>query len=116
MNRIQKEQLDVWLMRAPYSDYSQEKIRPIVIVSNNEYNNEFFDFLGVHITTRKGHSQSIELSNRDFASGTLYEESAVRFDTVTRYEEKLLVKKIGRIKPEFYKRVYEKIAELIKHN
>lgn len=114
MSTVQKEQLDVWLMQAPYSDYSEGKIRPIIIISNNAYNQELFDFLGVHITTRKEHPYAIKISDTDFSVGGLNRESIVRFDTVTRYEERLLVKKIGRIKREFYQKIYDKILWLIK--
>ncbi len=94
MNSIPKEQLEVWLMRTPFSNYAEAKIRPIIIVSNNEYNKKLEDFLGVHITTRKGHFYSVPVLDADFTAGSLNRESFVRFDTVTRYEEKLLVKKI----------------------
>lgn len=112
--RIQKEQLDVWLMNAPYSDYSEEKVRPVIIISNNDYNNQLVDFLGMHITTRKEHPYAIKIFDSDFVTGGLNRESIVRFDTVTRYEERLLVKKIGKIKKEFYQKIYEKVVELIK--
>jgi mRNA-degrading endonuclease toxin of MazEF toxin-antitoxin module len=111
---IKKEQRDVWLIQAPFSDYSTAKVRPVIIISNNPYNRKTVDFLAVHITTRKEHPYAIDLSRADFVSGGLEDESAVRFDTVTRYEEKLLLKKIGKIKPEFYRKVQEKILELIR--
>jgi len=109
---IKKEQRDVWLIRAPFSDYSTAKVRPVIIISNNPYNRKTADFLAVHITTRKEHPCAIGLSGTDFVSGGLEDESTVRFDTITRYEEKLLLKKIGKVKSEFYKTVHEKIVEL----
>jgi mRNA-degrading endonuclease toxin of MazEF toxin-antitoxin module len=109
---IKKEQRDVWLIQAPFSDYSTAKVRPVIVVSNNPYNRKTADFLAVHITTRKEHPYAVDISGSDFTSGGLEDESTVRFDTVTRYEEKLLLKKIGKVRPEFYKTVHEKIVEL----
>lgn len=109
---IKKEQRDVWLIQAPFSDYSSTKVRPVIIISNNPYNRKTPDFLAIHITTRKEHPYAMDISADDFVSGGLSDESIVRFDTVTRYEEKLLLKKIGKVKPEFYKKVHEKIAGL----
>jgi mRNA-degrading endonuclease toxin of MazEF toxin-antitoxin module len=86
----------------------------VIIISNNPHNRNTPDFLAVHITTRKEHPYAINLSQADFVSGGLEDESIVRFDTVTRYEEKLLLKKIGKVTPEFYKKVHEKIVELIR--
>jgi len=111
---IKKEQRDVWLIQAPFSDYSSTKVRPVVIISNNPYNRKTSDFLAVHITTRKEHPYAMNISSSDFVSGGLNDESIVRFDTVTRYEEKLLLRKIGKIKPEFYTKINEKIVELIR--
>ena len=111
---IKKEQRDVWLTQAPFSDYSSTKIRPVIIISNNPYNKKTLDFLAVHITTRKDHPYAMNISANDFVSGGLDDESIVRFDTVTRYEEKLLLRKIGKVKPEFYKRINGKIIELIR--
>ena len=108
-----KDQRDVWLMQAPYSDYSSAKVRPVIVVSNNSYNRNSQDFLAVHITTRIDHPYAMMLSGSDFVSGGISDESVVRFDTITRYEEKLLMRKIGKVKPEFYKKLYEKITALI---
>lgn len=112
--KVKKEQLEVWLMRAPYSDYSNDKPRPVIIVSSNRYNDELLDFIGIHITTRLEHPYAIPISNNDFSVGMLNDKSVVRFDTITRYEERLLIKKIGKIKQGFYQKIYEKIIELIK--
>ena len=114
MSRIKKEKLDVWFMRTPYSDYSENKARPAIIISNDNYNLEWLDFIAVLVTTRKEHPYAIKISNSDFSTGGLPEQSIVRFDTVSRYEENLLIRKIGKIKPEFYGKIYEKIVELIK--
>ena len=111
---IQKEQRDIWLIQAPFSDYSAMKVRPIIVISTNSYNKKTSDFLAIHITTRRGNPYGMTISAGDFVSGGLDDESIVRFDTVTRYEEKLLLRKIGKIKPEFYKKIYEKIVELIR--
>ncbi|NYZ77266.1 type II toxin-antitoxin system PemK/MazF family toxin [Candidatus Micrarchaeota archaeon] len=110
---IRKEQRDVWLIRAPFSDYSAMKVRPVIIISNNPYNRKTPDFLAVHITTRTDHQYSLPVSAGDFVSGELADESIVRFDTISRYEEKLLLRKIGKIKPECHKKLYEKIVGLL---
>ena len=47
---IKKEQRDVWLIQAPFSDYSATKVRPVIVISNNPYNRNTPDFLAVHIT------------------------------------------------------------------
>ena len=113
---IKKEQRDIWLMHAPFSNYSETKVRPVVIISHNSYNRNTEDFIAVHITTRKEHPYMISLSQNDFVNGKLQDESVVRFDTVTRYNENLLLQKIGKVKPEFYLKTYQKIIELIQSN
>ncbi len=114
MSRVKKEKLDVWFMQTPYSNYSENKVRPVIIISNDNYNKQMLDFIAVLVTIRKEHPYAIKISNDDFLSGGLPEDSIVRFDTISRYEENLLIRKIGKIKPEFYKKIYEKVLELIK--
>jgi mRNA-degrading endonuclease toxin of MazEF toxin-antitoxin module len=110
---IQKNQREVWLMKAPYSDYSSTKVRPVIIISNKHYNKNSDDFLAVHITTNKGHAYAMGIADNDFVNGGLLDESVVRFDTLTRYEVKLLVKRIGKISSKFYEKLYSKITGLI---
>lgn len=100
-------------MKAPFSDYSSTKVRPVILISNNGYNKNSPDFIAVHITTNIDHKYAMSITNDDFVNGRLMDESAVRFDTVTRYEGKLLMKRIGKIKPEFYSKIYEKVIGLI---
>ena len=110
---IQKNQREVWLIQAPFSDYSSKKVRPAIIVSNNQYNKNSQDFVAVHITSIKEHPYAMDITNNDFVNGKLTDESIVRFDTITRYEEKLLIKRIGKINTGFYNKIYEKIIKLI---
>jgi mRNA interferase MazF len=109
----QKSQREVWLIRAPYSDYSSSKVRPVIIISNNNYNKNSNDFIAVHITTNIDHQYAMKISNDDFTNGSLMDESIVRFDTITRYEGTLMIKRIGKIKPEYFSKIYEKIIKLI---
>lgn len=107
-------QLEIWLTRAPFSDMVSDKVRPMLVLSSNYYNNKYQDFIGMYITTNLDHEYSIEISKNDLDSGELFDSSAVRCDTISRVEKTLAIKKLGKVKTDFYKKVINKFDELIK--
>ncbi|QLH09442.1 type II toxin-antitoxin system PemK/MazF family toxin [Candidatus Nitrosotenuis sp. DW1] len=44
-------QRDVVLAPFPFSDLSQSKFRPAIIMSNNNYNRKFQDFIAIPLTS-----------------------------------------------------------------
>ena len=44
-------QCDIYLMKFPFSDLSNQKIRPVLIISNDIYNNKFNDVVVVPLTS-----------------------------------------------------------------
>lgn len=59
------KQGEIVLVPFPYSDLSGSKRRPVLVVSNNLYNNSFLDIVVVAITSRtKLDSRSQAFHNR----------------------------------------------------
>ena len=110
------KQRDIVLVPFPFSDLSNQKVRPVLILSNNEYNKLSADVLVCGLTANlKPSPYSIIIEVTDVEeSGTLKHKSKVKADAVVSLEQSLLVKRIARLKLPVFKLVVAQIEDLIK--
>ena len=103
---------DVVLARVHFSDSTESKVRPAIIVSNKEYHKTNF-FLLASITTSND-EYCIPISKND-VNCFLNENSHARFDGIQKLHSKLIIKRIGKVNPEFQEKLVEKIIATLKH-
>lgn len=107
-------QRDILLTRFPFSDLVGSKVRPVLVLSNDAYNRRFSDVLICAITSSpRPHEYATDLGVKDLEQGVLKVESKVRSDTITSIEQEIVLKKIGRVKKEKYRRVFNLDQKLI---
>jgi mRNA interferase MazF len=104
---------EIWLAKIPFSDFSGSKVRPFLIMSRRNYNEENPDVVGVAITTHVGSDFTIPLTSADFDKGMMMDESAVRYDGLIKIDKSLLHKRIARVNEDFRKKINEKIIGFI---
>lgn len=103
------EQGDIILVRYPFSNLVDYKIRPAVIVSSSEFNRKFDNWI-CPITSKKL-EQCIPLTD-SISEGKLEKESFAKANTIAVIEEDLILKKIGKINKE---KTSEIITQIIKN-
>ncbi len=102
---------DVVLLTFPFSDLSGSKVRPAVVLSNDEHNAKFEDFIAVPMTSNlKTKEHSLLLKNDDLETGKLVIDSRIRCDKVFSASKKLVRMKIGSVKARVHAEI---IAELL---
>ncbi len=103
------EQGDIILVRFPFSNQIDYKIRPALVVSNNRHNKRF-DCWFCPITTKK----TIQCTpiQKHLSQGKLDRESYARTDVIATMNEDVALKKIGKLKEE---KINEIIQALIKN-
>lgn len=107
-------QQDIVWIKIPYSDFSKEKIRPAVIVSNKGYNSTHGDVIICSVTSRLDlKDYYIRISQRNLMEGTLSIESSIRADKIMPIEKTLILKKFARLNDKTYNKVIEEILKLI---
>ncbi len=113
MDKIFIKQKDVALVPFPFSDFSDKKVRPVVIVSNNEFNKSSDDVIVCGITSNilKGF-YSIEILDLD--EGNLFNPCCVKVENILKISKNLLIKRIGRLKDSDFSRVLEKLGTLFR--
>ena len=103
------EQLKVCLVRFPFTNMIDYKIRPALIISNQEFNKKHNYFWCCPITTKQS-KNSIELTEQNF-EGELKTRSFVRTDSIAGIEKELFLKEIGTISKESFEEIKNKLIQ-----
>jgi len=111
------KQRQIVLVPFPYSDLSSTKRRPVLIVSNDSYNNAFNDVLVCVITSNlRKDEYSVTLSNDDLEIGILPESSVVKSHKLFTIHKDKIIKTFSQVKEEFFIQVSEKIRNLVERS
>ncbi|MCX6821540.1 MAG: type II toxin-antitoxin system PemK/MazF family toxin [Candidatus Aenigmarchaeota archaeon] len=107
-------QRDIVLLSFPFSDLKTQKIRPVIIISNDDYNQKFEDVIAIPMTSNLDvRDYVILISNKDLESGKLIKDSKAKIDRVFSVNKNLIKLKIGKIKLGVYKEIIEILLGLI---
>ena len=89
---------DIVLIPVPFTDLSSNKRRPVIIISNDEYNLAADDVVVVAMTsTTVTNAYSFTITASDLIQGTLNRPGTVRVDKLYTLEQSLIVKTFGRV-------------------
>ena len=87
---------DIVLIPVPFSDLSASKKRPVLVLSNNNYNTTKPDMIVVAITSNLT-QQGIPISSSDMVTGQLPKPSVIRSDKVYTLDQSIVIKSIGHL-------------------
>ncbi|WP_236035272.1 type II toxin-antitoxin system PemK/MazF family toxin [Alkalihalobacterium elongatum] len=111
------KQGDIVLIPVPFSDLSNRKQRPVLIISNDDYNQMTDDILVVAITSQlKDLDYSVVIEHKDLEEGFLKVTSAVRADKVYTLSKGIIRKRFGKVNSEVLSSIRTKVNELIRSN
>ena len=103
----------VVLARFPFSDLSNQKLRPCLIIGLAEFN----DILLCQITSKRyGSKRAVSLATKDMQSGSIVVDSYIRPDKIATLDQKMLTKILGNLKPiklTEVKTALKKVLEII---
>ena len=108
------KQREIVLVPFPYSDLSSAKRRPVLIVSNDDYNKKFQDVVVCVITSNQyKDAYSLALENEDLEIGVLPESSIVKTHKLFTIHQGKIIKKFSLVKTEYFEQIADKIKTLI---
>ena len=108
------EQRDILLVPFPFSDQSGRKVRPVIVVSNKEFNEHSEDLLVVGITSNISKDKyTLSLNNKDLEEGKLFSVCCIKTENILKVDKELIIKKIGKINKEKLKEFIKKIIEIL---
>ncbi len=106
-------QLTVALARFPFTNQTDYKIRPALIISNDRFNRAHGFYWTCPITSKTSIQEfELEIKSGDF-SGELKTKSFVRTDTIASMEKELFLKEIGKLTPAFFAKIKNEIMKNI---
>ena len=105
------EQGDIILIPFPYSDLTGVKKRPAIIVSNSNLKGE--DKICCLVTSNNP-SDGILISKNSFSEGTLPFKSWIKPHRIFTIDKRIIIKKLSKVKKDFYERIEDKIGYFIK--
>jgi mRNA interferase MazF len=95
------QQRDLVLVPFPFSDQSGRKVRPVITLSNNEFNECSEDVIVVGVTSNISKDKySVKLSDEDLEEGKLITNCVVKVENILKIDRHLIIKKIGKIQNE----------------
>jgi mRNA interferase MazF len=106
-NVLKVKQREIILINFPFSDLTEAKVRPALVISNNPYNRTNLDTVVLAITSNLSpHPYKVLLEVQNLESGSLPLKSAIRVDKpfsvlqtkVLKIQAKITVNKLEEVK------------------
>ena len=108
------EQRDILLVPIPFTDLSSQKRRPVIVISNNSYNQKTADLVVVAMTSNPVEANySFTITSDDLEKGTLNHPGKVRVDKIYTLAQSIVVKTFGRVNEKTMKRIREELQALV---
>ena len=108
---------DILLIPIPFSDLKTNKKRPVLVLSNSDYNSNNQDIVVAAITSNLEQKEySITITSGDLDEGELKYESVIRADKIYSLSQAIVLKKFGAVKKEVMKLTNSEINRLINVN
>lgn len=102
-------QREIYLVPFPFTDFSQRKRRPVLILSQDEYIEDHPDVVCSAITSQEGNPECVPVDNSHLDSGHLKKDSYVLTDKIMTIEQSELIHSIGKLSVDRSKDVADEI-------
>ncbi|MEK6926009.1 MAG: type II toxin-antitoxin system PemK/MazF family toxin [Nanoarchaeota archaeon] len=108
------EQRDLILVPFPFSDQSGRKVRPVIVISNNKFNEKSNDVLVIGVTSNISRDNyAIDLSNEGLEEGKLLTKCLIKVENLLKIDKELIIKKIGKIRKDKLKKIVDVLMKII---
>ena len=107
------KQGEIVLIPIPFTDLSSQKRRPVVIVSNDAYNNKTSDIVVVAMTSNPASvDYSFAITATDLEKGALNRPSKIRVDKIYTLSQTIIVKTFGQVNTKTLERIRQTLKTL----
>lgn len=107
-------QQDIVWVRLPFSSLEESKVRPAVIVSNDEYNKKSKDIIVCAITSNLEQSHySIIIDSANLSKGNIRIKSRIRADKIMQIEKSLILNTFARLDNKTFDALIKEIIKIV---
>jgi mRNA interferase MazF len=111
---IMPEQRTICLIPIPFTDLSSTKKRPVLIISNDNYNQISDDVLVMGITSNiEPRKYTVLIDDGDMETGTLLSLSMIRTDKIYSINKHLIIKNFGKLNNKKFEESLKVLNELL---
>ena len=108
------QQQDIVWVNIPFSDFQESKIRPALIISNNDYNSKNQDVVICGITSNIGkRPYSVFISENNLSAGRLPIHSIIRADKILQIKKIKIIKVFAKLNNPTFEKVADELAKLV---
>jgi len=110
MNYKQKELV---LLPYPFTDQEGSKMRPAIVISNDQFNSKSSDRVMVPITSViKDQPYSILMDPKDLVSGKLEKISRIKLDKVFSIDQHKVIISFGKVNDNLFNKITSEIKKI----
>ena len=107
------EQSDIVLIPIPFTDLSSHKQRPVIVISNNNYNHKTKDIVVVALTSNPTAADySFTITSSDLEKGALRRPSKVRVAKIYTLSQSIVTRVFGRVNANVLDRIRRELQAL----
>jgi len=107
-------QREILLVPFPFSDQSGKKVRPVCVISNNNFNRYSEDIIVVGVTSNLSKDRhTVSLTQKDLEGGILNVESCIKVENILKIDKYLVIKNIGKINKNKFREVIRILNEIL---
>ncbi len=107
---------DIVLVLWPYTDYSNQKCRPALVISNNSFNNSSLDVIlaafSSNVSNKSQYDVEVLSSSIDFTQTRLKQSSIIKCGKIFTMEKSKIDRKLGKLPNCFLSEVKKTLAEI----
>jgi mRNA interferase MazF len=108
------KQGDVVLIPVPFTDLTTHKRRPVIVISNDDYNDRTADIVVVALTSNPTPTDySFTIDSSDLARGELNRPGKVRVDKIYTLSQSIVTRTFGQVNPGVLGQIRDTLQALI---
>jgi mRNA interferase MazF len=108
------KQGDILLIPVPFTDLSSQKRRPVIVISNDQYNRKTSDIVVVAMTSNPQVTDySLSITSSDLVEGALNRPGKIRVDKIYTLSQTIVVRTFGQVDDRTLSRIRRRLVNLV---
>ena len=108
------KQGDILLIPIPFTDLSSQKRRPVIVISNDQYNRRTNDIIVVAMTSNPQVTDySLSITSSDLIEGALNRPGKIRVDKIYTLSQTIVARTFGQVDDKTLNRIRRRLVNLV---
>jgi mRNA interferase MazF len=105
---------DILLIPVPFTDLSSHKRRPVIVISNDQYNRKTSDIIVVAMTSSPQVTEySLSITSSDLVEGALNRPGKIRVDKIYTLSQSIIAKTFGQVDDKTLGQIRRRLVNLV---